>query len=181
MWEDASFIRSFWNEPWAKNLKLLGHCCSCPLGRATSWSVGHMQSSRCGSEKVPGNCGTMQAGTGLHLLLPILQALQQGHVATGLLAGLETIMKKVGGRPHWAKVGLASQPHPLQPLGSCREPGLPPEGTPLSRFSACPRLGRVCRAGPRKEGLPQTQLPSAFVAQQPSDCNFLLFHFIWFS
>ncbi|KAM9083537.1 L-gulonolactone oxidase isoform 1-T1 [Megaptera novaeangliae] len=49
----------------------------------------------------------------------------------------ETIMKKVGGRPHWAKVGCFVRGCQL---GSCCEPGLPPEGASLPGCPARPRL-----------------------------------------
>lgn len=154
MWEDASFLRS-WNEPWAKTLKLLCHCSPCPSGRATSWSPCHMPSSRCGSEKVLGNCGTVWAGTGLRLLRPNPQALRQGCVTTGLLAGLPDDHEEGRGQaPPGQSRTCQSEPRLLCQLGSCCEPGLPPEGAPLSRFSACPRLRKVALSKSQEGGAP---------------------------
>ncbi|XP_032990523.1 L-gulonolactone oxidase isoform X3 [Rhinolophus ferrumequinum] len=101
----------------------------------------------------------------------------------------ETIMKKVGGRPHWAKVGLPSRSSPACESGSCYEPRVPPEGAPLCCFSACPRrvLEKVELSESWEGETPSTRLSflrhscsNSPVIVIPSEFSekFLLFHFI---
>ena len=63
-------------------------------------SAGH------GPDKVPNDrVGPCRAGTGPHLLLPLPRPYGKDVPRLDYWLAYETIMKKVGGRPHWAKVG----------------------------------------------------------------------------
>lgn len=69
-----------------------------------------MPCARDGAEKVPRHWGGMlRAGTGPHLLLLPTRPYGKDVPRLDYWLTYETIMKKVGGRPHWAKVGFASE------------------------------------------------------------------------
>lgn len=133
------------------------------------------------------NCGTVQAGTGLHLLLPNPQALRQGRVTTGLLAGLREHHEEGRGQaPLGQGRTCQAEPHPLCPLGSCCEPELPPEGAPFFPFLCLPKARKSgAEQVPGRRGSPRPSFPLHSWSSSPATVissefseKFLLFHFI---
>lgn len=103
-----------------------------------------------GTGKLPCNHGgVLRAGTGPHLLLLPTRPYGKDVPRLDYWLAYETIMKKVGGRPHWAKVGFASDKltglMAWQLLGA----GGPSEGISLPCSSDCPRHRSWVWAGGR--------------------------------
>lgn len=121
--------------------QVAGPLLSVSWGRTASESACHLPCSECGSEKVLDNCWMVRAGRGPHLLPPCLQALRQGCVAAGLLAGLRDHHEE-GWRPAPLGQGRTcqSEPHQGCQLGSCCVNQGFTGRCPSSLF-LCPRLG----------------------------------------
>lgn len=67
----------------------------------------------------------------------------------------ESIMKKVGGRPHWAKVGLARQSlTPCAHWAAAVSQSFHQRAPLFSRFFASPRLGKVALSKSQEGGAP---------------------------